>query len=215
MISVCVSNKDRSRVMTKRGVELMLFPNFVKSLVEASKKINFPLELIIVDYESIDYPLNEWIYEMVGDNIFLKIISLSHDEVFSRGKALNIAASNSKYDYLFFCDTDMLLDETVLNNGLKYLNEGNTYYPMFFSYSNYEHNTGWWRNASWGMTFVRKDVWEQTKIPEYYVWGGEDDHFRDKIMTITPIIREHCNNLYHQWHPLVKESTTRGIQDDE
>lgn len=215
MISVCVSNKDRSKVKSKKGGELFLFPNFVKSLVEASKKIDFKLELVIVDYNSIDYPLIEWVYDLVGDNLSLKIITLSHDEQFSRGKALNIAAENSSYDYLFFCDTDMLLDENVLNNAILYLKNGYTYYPICFSFKTYEHNTGWWRDYGWGMVFIKKQIWELTKIPEYYKWGAEDNHFKDKIIQFTPIIRERCEKLFHQWHPLVTESKTRLIQDED
>lgn len=213
MLSICIGVKDRSLVETESGHKLTLLPNCIDSIVNASLQLNFPIEIVIVDYNSIDNPLKNWIYDKIklGKNLSIKIISLDHEEVYSRGKARNIAGENASYDNLFFCDTDMLVNADVLNKGYKYVDDNCIYFPICFSYANEKHTNGWWRDAGWGMVFVKKEVWNKTRFPEYYIWGKEDVDFKDNIKE-SMIIRDICVGLYHQWHPIDKNSTSIGIQ---
>lgn len=214
MLSICIGVKDRSLVKTENGHVLTLFPNCIDSIVNASLQLNFPIEIVIVDYNSIDNPIKNWIYDKIksGNNISVKIISISHDEEYSRGKAKNLAGDNSTYENLFFCDTDMLVNADVLKKGIYHCTNDSTYFPICFSYADEKHNNGWWRDAGWGMVFVKKTLWSRYKIPEYFVWGKEDGDFKDLIKNETVIVRDICKGLYHQWHPIDKNSTTIGIQ---
>ena len=218
MISICVAIKNRTKVITKDGIQLNLFKNSINSIVNASKNIDFPIEIVIVDYNSNDVILEEWIYETIKDtNIELNILKLPFDEPFSRGKSLNIAGQAAKYDYLFFCDADMLLDKNVLNMGINFLNENKIFFPICYSYTDYTHSFGWWRSAGWGMVFVNKNVWIKYKYPEYFKWGKEDEVMRDSLISENSenIIRLPCMGLFHQWHPVAEGSTTIGIQRTE
>ena len=215
MISICIGIKNRTKVITKSGVVLNLFPNCINSIVEASKKFDYPIELVIVDYNSNDVVLEDWIYDALKNtNIEINIIKLPFNEPFSRGKSLNIAGDNAKYDNLFFCDTDMLIDEIVLNSGLFYLKHNKIYFPICLSYTDETHKQAWWRTAGWGMVFINKNIWSKYKFPEYFKWGKEDEELREalKLEYKEDIIRSNCMGLFHQWHPVSEGSTTIGIQ---
>lgn len=205
-LSICITVKDRSIVKTPYG-DLTLFQNCINSIKESIDPKT--TEVVIVDYNSTDYPLTDWVQESLGD-IKCKMIQI--DEKFSRGRGLNLAAENSTGKFLFMLDADMLISKDVVDLGLKYLNEGKVYFPVCFSYKDHTHKTGWWRQSGWGMVFVERTLWEKGKIPEYYKWGAEDSDFKDFVKDNSPFIREKCDGLYHQWHPVVDGSLTRGIQ---
>lgn len=218
MISICISVKNRTKVITKDGIELNLFKNSIDSIVIASKKVDFPIELVIVDYHSNDVVLEEWIYDAIKyTKIELNILKLPFDEDFSRGKSLNIAGQAAKYNYLFFCDTDMLLDDNVLCKGIYYLKQDKIYFPICSSFTDYTHQNSWWRTAGWGMVFINKKIWLKYKFPEYFEWGKEDLELKESLEKeySLNIIRERCIGLYHQWHPLTMGSTSKGIQNIE
>lgn len=215
MISICIGIKNRTMVITESGLVLNLFRNLIDSIVNASKNLDYNIEIVIVDYNSTDVVLEDWIYDVViGTNIELNIIKLSYDEPFSRGKSLNIAGKNAKYDNLFFCDADMLLNSDVLNDGLNYIKNGKIYFPICLSFIDNTHKKYWLRTAGWGMLFIDKNVWINYCFPEYYTWGKEDVDIRNRLIDDhkSDIIRKRCVGLYHQWHPIVNESTTKYIQ---
>lgn len=218
MISICVGIKNRTKVITKEGIQLNLFKNSIYSIVKASNNINFPIEIVIVDYNSNDVILEDWIYHAIKDtNIELTIIKLPFDEPFSRGKSLNIAGGAAKYEYLFFNDADMLLDETVLYNGINYLKQDKIYFPICLSFTDHTHKYAWYRTAGWGMVFVKKSIWIKHKYPEYFKWGKEDEVLRDSLLSekLENIVRTPCKGLFHQWHPIAEGSTTTGTQKIE
>lgn len=215
MISICIGIKNRTKVFTESGIQLNLFVNMINSVVSASKRMEIPIELVIVDYNSNDVILEDWIYDAIRNTkIELNIIKLPFDEPFSRGKSLNIAGTSAKYDNLFFCDTDMLLDEIVLSQGISYLKHNKIYFPVCLSYTDHTHKNAWWRNAGWGMVFIKKQIWEKYKFPEYFKWGKEDEELREALKRehSNDIVRNNCMGLFHQWHPVAEGSTTIGIQ---
>ena len=61
MLSICVALKNRSLVMAD-GRELRLFPNCVRSIVQ-SLDGTLPTELVVADWDSDDWPLDEWLPE--------------------------------------------------------------------------------------------------------------------------------------------------------
>src|SRR3954452_23100413 len=87
-ISVCVSLKNRSRV-EHEGRDLALFPNCVRSLADAAADIrdSGPVELVVADFHSDDWPLAAWLSAAAGGVLRVRVIPL--DGQFSRGRGLN------------------------------------------------------------------------------------------------------------------------------
>ncbi len=61
MLSICMTVKNRSRVPVD-GRELMLMPNCVQSIVD-SVGSGFECEIVVSDWGSDDWPLQEWLVE--------------------------------------------------------------------------------------------------------------------------------------------------------
>jgi hypothetical protein len=197
MISICLTIKNRSRLIVD-GSELQLFPKCVKSIVD-SVSDEIPCELIVADYNSDDWPLNEWLPKAVG-TIPVSIIPVSGG--FSRGRGLNIAASAATGNKLLFADADCLLCPGIFRRGEKYLRQGKAYFPVLYSFDSPSHKSGWWRHEGYGISMVTKTLFDQVEgWPEYEVWGKEDDHFYGKIKAYAEIVREEVEGFYHQWHP--------------
>jgi len=223
-ISICVTIKNRSRFKTPSGETLELFQNFIKSLVEQRSNINAEnVELIISDWGSNDYPLIEWVPQLVQDKFSLKIINIESQNNINRGAGRNIAANHSKYDLLFFADADMLFkDVGVVNNAIDIVNETTSYFPICWSMNNPKDpktnarfnwfwsqsqegpfgKDGWWRAEGHGLTAVHRNTFLQVSgFPEYQRYGGEDDDFFYKVEKINKIIRIKESGYIHQWHP--------------
>lgn len=197
MISICVTVKNRSRVTAGQS-ELRLFPKCVQSIVEATQHVQ-DVELLVTDWESTDWPLSEWLPQAAAP-LPARVITLKG--TFSRGRGLNEAARYAAGHDLLFTDADMLLCETLIVSGRRYLLEGKAFFPMVYTFNEPEHRTGWWRDKGYGncmvtrLTFDRAGGW-----PEYEMWGKEDEEFFGKISAIVPVVREEVPGFYHQWHP--------------
>jgi len=176
MISICITVKNRSRVQVGEH-ELYLFPNCVRSIVESVGE-DLPCELVVADWHSDDWPLEEWLEDACYP-IPVKIIQV--DGSFSRGRGLNVAARVAAGEALLFLDADMLLDATVLVRGLQCLRDRQAFFPIVLSYLDAEHKSGGW--------------------PDYDSWGLEDTHFYERIASHVEIVREQAPGLRHQWHP--------------
>lgn len=198
MLSICLTVKNRSRLQVN-GHTLHLLPNCLKS-VSSSVPKGMECELVITDWKSDDWPLNEWLDHTVT-GLPVKHVMLEGDH-FSRGRGLNEAAKAAKGDVLFFVDADSLLNADVIRNGLRYVQEGRAYFPICYSFSDPDHRTGWWRDAGYGNCMVSRSMFETVKgWPEYYKWGKEDDDFKDRLSENYEIAREEVPGFYHQWHP--------------
>src|SRR5438067_2368806 len=129
MLSICVTIKNRSRVKFD-NYELSLFPACVASVVKSVAK--YPAcELVVVDWESDDWPLQDWL-EQAALPLPVRIVN-AQEQSFSRGKGLNLAAAAAKGDALLFLDADCLLCEHVLARGLECVRQGKAYFPVLFS----------------------------------------------------------------------------------
>ena len=124
MLSICTTVKNRSIVRCEHG-ELKLFPNCVDSIIRARGAIP-ELELIVADWESNDWPLEQWLYEAAGP-VPVQIVRMSG--TFSRGRGLNAAAAAAHGEFLFFLDADALVSESVLRSGISAMQEGKAYFP--------------------------------------------------------------------------------------
>jgi glycosyltransferase involved in cell wall biosynthesis len=197
MLSICTTVKNRSIVRCEHG-ELKLFPNCVDSIIRARGAIP-ELELIVADWESNDWPLEQWLYEKAGP-IPVRIVRMSG--TFSRGRGLNAAAAAAHGEFLFFLDADALVSEAVLQSGISAMQEGKAYFPILYSFNEPEHLSGYWRESGFGHCMIKKDVFGRTGgWPEYKSWGLEDDHFWAKVNELCPVVRETVEGFYHQWHP--------------
>jgi len=196
-LSICVTVKNRSRVQVEDR-ELQLFPNCVCSIVEAVGS-RMSCELIVTDFGSDDWPLQEWLPQ-AAHPIPVKIIHV--DGPFSRGQGLNIAAEAAESEFLLFADTDLLLGTEVFTAGIKNLKENKACFPVLFYYNDLSHTDGWWNYYSLGNCFVTKKMfYDAGRWPEYKTWGKEDDHFFERVSQLTEVVRETVGGFRHQWHP--------------
>ncbi|ADG66882.1 glycosyl transferase family 2 [Planctopirus limnophila DSM 3776] len=193
-LSVCVAIKNRSKVSV--GLESReLFPNCIRSLLSASAG-GLKIELVVVDFQSDDWPLEEWFSNLVGD-VAHQLITLR--EPFSRGRGLNVAASAARSDRLLFLDADMLVDNSVLERAYEVVNSGRVWLPICECVKSDGTFDSW---GFLGNVACDREVWNAAgQIPEFYSWGGEDNLFADRLQSIKPGIREVSLGFRHQWHP--------------
>ncbi len=197
MISLCINHKNRSRVKVDDR-ELLLFPNCVRSIVEAAQGVP-DVELVVADWESDDWPLSEWLQNAAAP-IPVRLVTLQG--TFSRGRGRNAAAAAARGNALFFLDADSLLCPLLLESGLRYLAQGKAFFPIVYTFNEPEHRTGWWRGQGYGNCLVTPSMLERAGgWPDYEMWGKEDEEFFEKISAIVPVVREEVPGFYHQWHP--------------
>lgn len=203
MISICITCKNRSKLIYHNNLELTPFPNLIDSLARIlQKSIGEEVEIIIADWASTDWPLEEWIPEKLDGIVHYNIINIKHKE-FSRGKGRNIAFEFAKGDKILFLDTDMLVQNSkILFDGAKFVSKGIAYFPICFSYYDHQHIDGWWRTTGFGNMMVsRKQLRKVGKWQNKKSWGGEDEQMFIKMARNFPISRKKVRGFYHQWHP--------------
>ncbi|MDD5650285.1 MAG: glycosyltransferase [Candidatus Nanoarchaeia archaeon] len=190
-ISICVGLKDRTNYLIKYLINSM---NKCKS--------NDMLELSVFDCGSDDIEdLKSTIMMYWKGELAFKQQQIS----FSRSFTFNNAVKNSKYDYVFLCDSDMFLPEDFVEQFFKNVSKEKTWFPICFSLLKnrpfeVNENNGWWREFGFGMVGIFKDNFIKTGMLNecFTSWGGEDNDLYDKVGTIK--IREKCFGLFHCWH---------------
>jgi glycosyltransferase involved in cell wall biosynthesis len=196
-LSICTTIKNRSGVHVD-GRVLELFPNCVASLRQAVPE-DLPCELVVTDWESDDWPLEEWL-EAAAHPLPVRLVTL-HGK-FSRGAGRNAAARAARADRLLFLDADCLACERLLSRGVEVVDQNAAYFPILFSYFDPEHRDGWWRSEGYGNCVVSRGAFETIGgFPEYNYWGREDNGFFDLAGRIQKTVRERVEGFYHQWHP--------------
>ena len=197
LISICTTVKNRSLVRVDDR-ELRLFPNCVASVVR-SVPDDIPVELVVTDWGSDDWPLEEWLDEYTGE---LQFTQSQLTGTFSRGLGRNRAADSARGRYLFFLDADCLICEPLIRRAYDVLREGNAYFPVLFSFRDAEHRSGWWRHQGFGNCVVsREDFGAIGGFPEYEYWGQEDLRFYESVCGVAEVVREEFDGFFHQWHP--------------
>jgi len=197
VLSVCISLKNRSRLRHGEQ-EFELFPNCVQSLRDAAETAG-PLELIVADFRSDDWPLEDWLERNSTD--MFRVSCINVEGPFSRGRGLNIAARHATSDHLFLCDADILVSSPVIERGRESLNQGKTFFPV----CRYTHEDGRladWQDYGYGLAFVTRDMLTAAGgVPEFESWGGEDDLLHDRLRHHVSEVRQREDGLIHQWHP--------------
>lgn len=199
VLSICVSLKNRSRVIHE-GRDLALFPNCVRSLadsIDAIRKVG-PVELIVADFWSDDWPLAEWLVDAGGG---LQICVVTVEGSFSRGRGLNVAATHAKCDRLFLCDADIMIGPKALRRALEVIEQGNVWLPIC-RYLDEAGGLEKWQDFGYGIAALNRLLFDAAGgVPEYQSWGGEDVVFFERLALHTTIVREQCEELNHLWHP--------------
>jgi glycosyltransferase involved in cell wall biosynthesis len=199
ILSVCVSLKNRSRVVHE-GRDLALFPNCVRSLADAVAGIQRvgPVELVVADFRSDDWPLAEWLVEAAGG---LQTYVVPVEGSVSRGRGLNVAAAHARCDRLFLCDADIMIEPKALRRALEVIDRGHVWLPIC-RYLDEEGGLEKWQEFGYGIAALNRSMFDAAGgVPEYYSWGGEDVLFFERLALHTVIVREQCGELNHQWHP--------------
>jgi glycosyltransferase involved in cell wall biosynthesis len=198
-------------VVTDRGV-LRLFPNCVESIVRA-RKATTDLELVVADWESDDWPLEEWLTE-VAYPVPVRVLTLSG--TFSRGRGLNAAKSAAGGEYLFFIDSDALILESVVRRGIQIVQQRKAYFPILYSYTDPKHQNGYWRDAGFGHCMLSIEMFDDVGgWPEYNSWGREDVELSQRVAERFTIVRERTEGLFHQWHPDDIDFKNRYGEEDD
>lgn len=215
LISICITCKNRSRVVFNDDIVIELFPNLVDTLAKIVPHVNCEFELVVSDWMSTDWPLYEWLPEKLNNVMPYHIIKIKQKD-FSRGMGRNIAFSYAKGDTIFFLDTDMLItDIGIFTHGRELIRNKEVFFPICYSYYDHQHIDGWWRTTGFGNLMVgREQLRKVGPWKEKFSWGGEDDDMFLRLARIAPIIRTKEHGFYHQWHPekkIIKPKEKQGF----
>jgi len=176
-LTICVGLKNRTFFL-------------VKCLIESAKNCidNEKIELSVFDCCSDD--VNN-IYDIIKEN-WSGVLCFKQENIeFSRSYCFNRAVENSKTDYVFLCDADMILPKNFVEQFFSNVSMEKTWFPVCFSllkgrkFSNDETNDGWWRDAGYGMVGISKKTYMSLGglNENFSVWGGEDNDFYNRFVS--------------------------------
>lgn len=208
-ISVCIALKNRSRLPVE-DTSLELFPNCVRELAKTAEHLKDEgiIELIVVDFQSDDWPLDQWLAEAAG-NLRVKVISL--DDPFSRGKGMNVAIEHATSERLFLCDADILVRPEAIQRAGEIIDQGKAWFPIFQCLDE-QGNPESWYDHSFGMVALHRDLALQAgPMQEFQSWGGEDNLYHQSVSRHVRAVRERSPFLSHQWHPEVSRHTNYAL----
>lgn len=202
LLSICITVKNRSRFLLPNGDTLYLFPNCLKSLAIVAREVE-NVEVVICDFDSTDWPLDQWVGEVLKQ-IPYRIIKSKNK--FHSGLGRNIAADHAKGEFLLFLDAEMIVPLNVVMNGLKYLYQQKVYFPICFYYLNPAHSMGFWCDGGKGIVFMHRSVFLEAgkwpSPPSYNLPYNIDQLFFKKIKTTgVAIVNQREENYFHQFHP--------------
>lgn len=183
-------------------ISLHLLPNLLHSLVKIHEKTD-DWKIILVDYESTDVNMKTLCETILEGKIpyILHIVS----DTFSRGSGLDLAAKiarNQGISSLFFCDADMYFTRRyIFERAYEALANNRIFYPVCFSFTQVDHQRGYWRDSGYGMVFMNTDVYFNSSRWKHNVSWGYEDNDLYKNFSNQNIVRLNCPGYFHQWHP--------------
>lgn len=202
-LSICFTVKNRNKIG-----ERIIFPNAIKAIADNSSP-GEPIEIVIADWISKDWPLAEWINDHAR-HVPVKIVDID-EKGFNRGMGLNLAAQNSTGNILFFNDADVKVDRASIDLAFRCGSQKDTaFFPRVRKTTTYGHvivrkDKRWLRG--FGVAIVLREWWEKAgQYKSFWYgkdnWGGEDNQFFDDIKALElKIERPEPDGLIHQWHP--------------
>ena len=199
-LSICLTVQNRSKFLLSNGQYCNLLPNCLASVAASVKHLQ-NVEIVISDFNSTDWPLGEWIDEVLK-GVDYKIIE--SDSGFNRGAGRNMAADHAKGDILFFLDADMLVTKEVIEIGMDMVRQGIVFYPMCFYFLNPEHSQGFWCEGK-GNVFMSKDIYlasgKWPSPPYFQNELYEDVHYYNVIKDSGATLKDtKIAGFFHQYH---------------
>jgi glycosyltransferase involved in cell wall biosynthesis len=202
-LSFIIPIKNRTNikiVYDGKPIELKLFEKNLKSLFNLIKPDD-KWQIVIVDFKSTDVHMSTWIKTLhIPNNCEINIVTL--DEIFNKGKGLNIGMKHCKHDYILSLDTDMqIFTRQFFEDIEKYVvKEKKAFFPICWSYTTPQHTEGIKRTYGHGINCVAKK--DFVSIPEFKQWGKEDDINFEHFEKLKKVVRPYYERNYiHQWHP--------------
>jgi glycosyltransferase involved in cell wall biosynthesis len=161
------------------------------------------VEWVIVDFNSTDWPLNQWINDIWG---VFKVININMEH-FSKGVGLNIAIKEATGEVIFLIDADMLVGPTVFADGIGNALNGDFFFPVCFESLDPSYLSMYPVWSGFGNVVARKSLFE--RVGEWAntgTWGGGDGNYFLKCKTVCDnsgrkVVRRPYFDFIHQWHP--------------
>jgi len=205
MISFCITCKNRSRVKYKNRT-LELLPKCIDSIIASCKDIDEEVEVIVSDWQSTDWPLDDWIYDVFkGSHIGVKVVQVTDEKDFNLAHGRNVAYKESSGDKIFFIDSDMILCKEVVLDGIKDINTGHVVFPICFFETGPKKrgNRSGYGNTSYGNMFISREKFEEIGHWKGTSLYGSEDSSYYKICYDGEVViaRKRYANFKHLWHP--------------
>ncbi|MCB0555173.1 MAG: glycosyltransferase family 2 protein [Phaeodactylibacter sp.] len=203
MLSICITVRNRSKVLLPNQEYAFFLPQCLASLKNALPP-GLETEVLISDFGSTDWPLEEWIGQALEGIPYLNILATGKS--YHNGLGRNLAASKAKGDFLFFLDADMILPPSIIQNGLRCLKRQKAYYPICFYFLNPGHTLGFWCDGGKGNVFMPREVFLQAgqwPCPPHYQSPYDEDQafFRKVKATGLAFENQREPGFFHQYHP--------------
>jgi len=201
-LSICFSVLNRSAVPRPNKPPLNLFPRCLESVAKVVPLLETEIEIVIVDWDSSDWPLQQWVPSVLG-HLPHRIVPARGD--FHRGTGRNVAAQHARAEWLFFLDADMIVERVAFENGFRYLGQNQAYFAKFFYFLDDQHRQGFWCNGR-GNCFVTRSMLERAGgwpcPPAYARARHGDQRFYDNVRAagIPTVVADEAGML-HQFHP--------------
>ena len=186
------------------------------SLLAARQKLR--AEVILLDYGSEDpEPYKTLAKEF--DVVYIR----AEASVWSRSRAVNVAAAAAKGDWLLFADADMLWSPRSLSRSLELVSQDSNQYLVFqardlpqeyngaalaargYDWDDLEHQASWRPRWGMGMQLLSAAKFRQVQglDERMTVWGAEDNDMARRLQAVG--LKQHWVNepdvrVYHVWH---------------
>lgn len=173
--------------------------NSVRSLENARSMFDRPVEIVVGDFYSTDYPPERWIPSLWKGSWHVEKISGD----FSRGRGRNVAFSKTKYETIFFLDADMIVPTDFFGSVLRNSSDGKAWFPICWYLSSPSVKVGHWPRTACGNLGIQKN--QMVKLgpwEERTTHGLEDNALLEKaISSGMHVFRERYAGFIHQYHP--------------
>lgn len=207
---------DLSVLLVVRNWSLERLELSLDSLKQACAELK--AEVVLLDYGSDDPEP----YRQLAQQYQAKY-HRAEAEIWSRSRAVNIAAEQAEGKWLLFADADMLWSPRSLSRSLQFVMEDENQYLVFqardlpethngaaltergYKWEELEQKAAWRPRWGMGMQLVHRDKFRQVQglDERMTVWGGEDNDMARRLQAIGlkqtwvnhPEVR-----VYHIWH---------------
>lgn len=177
------------------------FDQFLKSINEQAHRYEGDVELIVVDWSSIDDNVLD-VVDYLWDHKS-KVITLPHNEVFSRGYALNKAIEEASHEHIHISDVDMVYGSPRFLEEAGKL-DGEAIFPIIAKEQSPSSLCLYMECSGFGVASMEKSTFDKAGgFDDIRKWGGEDNNLFDavdKVLGKQNVKRTMYREVIHQWH---------------